>query len=239
MPNRNNFRLNINFFKKGFIDYIVLPLYESWANFLPLELDEHIANLKSNKAFWKGKSEQGQPIEKVNIPKFNVSVLRVRNSRLSASLPNSLPYNRKVSGGSPLTNPLPELSARASTITKLLRRFSVSAKATKPTQQETDLPSEAKPSNDSLESVLLDEELPETEGSIPRTKARRKSISVPDLNVKIENPPTSLVSRSHSVNEHPTSFDGFNTYSSFEQNRSQTSDIVVNSTISEAEELNV
>jgi len=82
----------------------VLPLYEAWANFLPAELDEHVANLKSNKAFWKGKSEQGQPIEKVDIPKFNVSVLRLRGgNRVSAtngsgSQPNTQTQIRKESG---------------------------------------------------------------------------------------------------------------------------------------------
>ncbi|KAJ3370551.1 hypothetical protein HDU91_006140 [Kappamyces sp. JEL0680] len=61
----------------GFIDYIVLPLYEAWSQYLVGELDSHIDNLKNNRIFWKSQADSGQPVEKIDIPTYTVSVLRI------------------------------------------------------------------------------------------------------------------------------------------------------------------
>ena len=96
-------------------------MYEAWRDFLPGDLDDHVANIKSNKAFWKGKSELGQEVEMIPIPKFNSSVLRIRAGRSSSVKKDKENKGKRhtaksTSGGSD--------GRRESFITKILRTFS-------------------------------------------------------------------------------------------------------------------
>lgn len=105
------------------------------------ELDNHIANLKSNKAFWKGKSEEGKPIEKVYIPKFNVSVLRVRASHRMSSKASSITAGRK-SPSSATAAASPANVERPSIIQRMIRRFSVSSRMGPPGEDANRVPEE-------------------------------------------------------------------------------------------------
>lgn len=145
-----------------------MPLYEAWSSFLPDDLDAHLENLKSNKAFWKGKSEQGQPIEKVFIPKFSVSVLRIRGS-ISTPKVNSSHQRKKsssvVSSKPPVLNPP---SGRPSLITKIIRRFSVSSRVVSPEVVAVQEEVRDKEEEEFDEIVILDGE-------------RKQSVSTDDL----------------------------------------------------------
>ncbi|KAJ3048826.1 High affinity cAMP-specific 3',5'-cyclic phosphodiesterase 7A, partial [Rhizophlyctis rosea] len=43
----------------GFIDFIILPLFEAWSGFMLEDLDPLIANIQNNKAYWKAQAEAG------------------------------------------------------------------------------------------------------------------------------------------------------------------------------------
>lgn len=57
-----------------------MPLYEAWNGFLPGDVDAHVANIKSNKAFWKEQSESGNAVVPVEMPKYNLVALRIHPS---------------------------------------------------------------------------------------------------------------------------------------------------------------
>ncbi|TPX31723.1 hypothetical protein SmJEL517_g04992 [Synchytrium microbalum] len=44
----------------GFLDYIVTPLYETYGGFMKEDVQPHLDNLASNRAYWKGRSEKFQ-----------------------------------------------------------------------------------------------------------------------------------------------------------------------------------
>lgn len=142
------------------------------------ELDAHIANLKSNKAFWKGKSEEGKPIEKVHIPKFNVSVLRIRGShRMSSKGSNAVAKKRSsVSVGSTTTSPA-VASERPSIISRLIRRFSVSSRISSNVEEGD----EDKASGDSKEKKSQKEELENI--SDTESGEIRKSTSIDNMSI--------------------------------------------------------
>ncbi|KAH6577215.1 hypothetical protein BASA60_004150 [Batrachochytrium salamandrivorans] len=52
----------------GFIDFIVYPLYEAWSSYLKEDVEIHMRNIQSNKAFWKSCTENpnlGSPVQLV------------------------------------------------------------------------------------------------------------------------------------------------------------------------------
>ena len=65
---------------QGFIDFIVLPLYESLKSYLPGEIDEHVENILSTKSYWKSISDNHLPIEKVEIPTFSTHSLKKKSN---------------------------------------------------------------------------------------------------------------------------------------------------------------
>ncbi|KAJ3272942.1 hypothetical protein HDV01_005139 [Terramyces sp. JEL0728] len=80
----------------GFIDYIVLPLYESW-NAYSNEVRGHIDNLLDNKAHWKSMAENGTPVPRIQIPVVQVSPLRFLEHHNSNVLRGATQFSRKTS----------------------------------------------------------------------------------------------------------------------------------------------
>ncbi|KAJ3255864.1 High affinity cAMP-specific 3',5'-cyclic phosphodiesterase 7A [Boothiomyces macroporosus] len=78
----------------GFIDYIVLPLYESWHAYSNA-VKGHIDNLLANKAHWKSVAESGNPVPRIQIPVVQVSPLRFLEHHNSKVLRGATQFSRK------------------------------------------------------------------------------------------------------------------------------------------------
>ncbi|KAI8923499.1 hypothetical protein BC831DRAFT_520935 [Entophlyctis helioformis] len=72
----------------GFIEFIVHPLYEAWANFMKEDVDVHMHNIQANKGFWKLCTDTPSLAVPIPIPTFNVTPLHTLGS-IFAALPSS------------------------------------------------------------------------------------------------------------------------------------------------------
>ncbi|KAI8908933.1 hypothetical protein EDD86DRAFT_190914 [Gorgonomyces haynaldii] len=82
----------------GFIDFIVVPLYEAYAMFMGDELSVQLQNLQANKAYWKMCAED--PSKQVRMPVFTVD-RSLHPPGITKSVSRNRSLNRAMTSRSP------------------------------------------------------------------------------------------------------------------------------------------